>query len=381
MDLRPISDNQKAQYNNLVTHVIQSWEWGEFRKKMGLTVLRYGIYRNGKLSAAFQLTLHKIPLTKKCVGYLPKGPYPDKDLADALTKIAKEQNCAFIKVEPNVIARNEMTKPASPVFDEATRSERGEQSSPEVDLSKITCLPARQAAIKLIARNDRLVVKNFHPSLRPLFTKYNFVLDLTKSEEELLKNMHSKTRYNIKVAQKHRVQVKETTDYKDLETYLKLYFETTKRQGYHGHNEQYHQKVWETLKDAGMARLLIATYKNTPITAWMLFKFKNTLYYPYGGSTQEHKEVMSNNLIAWEAIRLGRRLKLKYFDMWGALGPNADPKDPWFGFHKFKQGYGGRLVEYIGTYDFILDWPVYWLFTAIDKLTPVKVLLLKLLRQ
>lgn len=335
MDLRPISDKQKATYNKLVTHVMQSWEWGEFRKQMGLSVLRYGLYKNGNLSVAFQLTLHKIPLTQKSVGYLPKGPFPDKNLAKALEEIGKQHNCAFIKLEPNI-----------------------EISNSKSQISNL-----------------------FKKSPRPLFTKYNFVLDLTQSEEELLKNMHSKTRYNIKVAIKHGVLVKETTDDKDFKTYLKLYFETTKRQNYHGHNKYYHQQVWETLKKADMARLLVAFYNNQPQTAWMLFNFKDALYYPYGGSSKSHPEIMANNLIAWEAIKLGKKLGLKTFDMWGALGPNADPKDPWFGFHKFKQGYGGRLVEYIGTYDIVFDWPIYLIFTAIDKLTPVKVFLLKLLRK
>ena len=77
-----------------------------------------------------------------------------------------------------------------------------------------------------------------------------------------------------------------------------------------------------------MARLLIAFYQNEPLTAWMLFNFKDTLYYPYGGSTKTHPEVMANNLVAWEAVKLGKRLNLKKFDMWGALGPNAKSNDP-----------------------------------------------------
>ena len=333
MDLRPITGKQKSRYNKLVTHVIQSFEWGEFRKALGIPVLRYGLHKENKLVTAFQLTLHKIPLTKKYVGYLPKGPLSNAGLADALKKIGKENNCAFIKIEPHV--------------------ESSELTNQKID-------------------------KNFIFSPKPLFTKYNFVLDITKSEEELLKNMHSKTRYNIKIAQKYNVKVEERTDEKAFEIYLKLYFETTKRQGYLGHNEEYHRQVWETLKHAG-AKLLIATYQNQPLTAWMLLIFKDTLYYPYGGSSKLHPEVMANNLIAWEAIKLGKRLKLKTFDMWGALGPNASPKDPWYGFHRFKAGYGGRLVKYIGTYDLVFDWPLYILFTAIDKLTPLKVFLLKLL--
>lgn len=361
MDLRKISDKQKSQYNKLVTHVIQSWEWGEFKKSLNIPLLRFGIYKNGKLTKAFQLTLHKIPFTKKYVGYLPKGPVPDKEIVDALKKIGQENNCVFIKIEPNI-----------PVI-ASEQSERG-----NLDSIKIASL--------MTPRNDNSIDKNFIRSPKPLFTKYNFVLDLTKSEEELLENMHPKTRYNIRLAQKHNVKVEERVDDEAFQVYLKLYFETTKRQGYHGHNEDYHRRVWKTLKDAEMARLLIAYYKlpttnYQPLTAWMLLNFKDTLYYPYGGSSKLHPEVMANNLIAWEAIKLGKRLKLKSFDMWGALGPNANPKDPWYGFHKFKSGYGGKLVEYISTYDLVFNWPIYWIFTLVDKLTPIKIFLLKLLRK
>ncbi len=352
MDLRKIT--QKAQYNKLVTHVIQSWEWGEFRKSLGIPLLRYGIYHNDKLSKAFQLTLHKIPFTNKFVGYLPKGPVPDKELAETLQKIGKEHNCAFIKIEPDVIS--------SVIASEAKQSSNEIATSPSAPRN-----------------GDTLISKTFISSPKPLFTKYNFVVNLTQTEDQLLKAMHPKTRYNIRIAQKHGVKVEERTDDEAFEIYLKLYFETTQRQGYHGHNTHYHRQAWNTLKDNGMARLLIASYENQPLTAWMLLNFKNTLYYPYGGSSKIHPEVMANNLIAWEAIKLGKKLELKNFDMWGALGPDANPKDPWFGFHKFKQGYGGKLVEYIGTYDLVFNWPIYLTFTAIDKLTPFKIFLLKLI--
>lgn len=341
MDLRLIISDQKEQYNRLVTHVIQSWEWGEFRKSLGLPLLRYGIFEKDRLTKAFQLTLHKIPYTNQKVGYLPKGPSPNSQLAQALTEIGKEYNCAFIKIEPDA----EETKNQKPKL--------------EID-------------------------ERFQISPKPLFTKYNFVLDITKSEDQILKGMHPKTRYNIRLAQKKGVWVEERTDDEALSIYLKLYFETTKRQGYFGHNQDYHKKVWHSLKEAGMARFLVAFYSppdtaiNLPLAAWMLLNFKDTLYYPYGGSSSEYKEVMASNLIAWEAIKLGKKLKLKKFDMWGALGPDANPQNPWYGFHKFKQGYGGELVEYLGTYDLIFNHPLYWAFTAVDKLTPVKALLLKL---
>lgn len=342
MDLRPLDSQQKNQHNKLATHIMQSWEWGEFRKSLGTPLLRYGLYEGDKLARVFQLTLHKIPFAKSFVGFLPKGPFPDQDLAQALTQIGKAQGCIFIKTEPDIL------------------------ESADKNLTSKTS-------------------KGFQPSPKPMFTKYNFVIDLTRSEEELLTAMHQKTRYNIKVAQKHGVIIEERTNKEGFEIYLKLYFETTRRQKYHGHNEHYHREAWKIMKQAGMARILVAFYQppnsdtRIPLTAWMLFNFKDTLYYPYGGSSLEYRNVMSSTLLAWEAIKLGKKLKLKTFDLWGALGPNPDPKDPWYGFHHFKEGLGGKLVENIGTFDLVLNQPLYQAFTLIDKTASLKFFLLRLL--
>lgn len=333
MDLRKITPSQKSQYNKSVTHVVQSWEWGEFREKLGLKVLRYGLFENNSLKEAFQLTLHPIPFTKFYFGYLPKGPFPNKDFTDALLQIAKEQNCVAIKIEPNVL--------------------------------------------KTSKKIDSRLKKSPHP----LFTKHNLLLDLQKSEEDILKNMHPKTRYNIKVAQKHKVEIKQLNNDEGFIIYKDLYFETTKRQNYHGHSPHYHKLVWQTLKDSGIAKIIIAFYEKEPLTAWMLFTFKDTLYYPYGGSSDKHRNVMATYLLAWEAIKLGKKLGYKYFDLWGALSPDEPQDHPFRGFTRFKEGLGSELVEYIGSYDLIINPLIYYPFSLIDKLTPVKVFLLKLLRR
>ncbi|MFH0937249.1 MAG: hypothetical protein V1808_03065, partial [Candidatus Daviesbacteria bacterium] len=83
MDLKIISEGQKNFYNKAISHIMQSWEWGEFRKSLGTNLLRFALFKDNKISSVFQLTLHKIPFTKFNVGYLPKGPFPDSDLADA----------------------------------------------------------------------------------------------------------------------------------------------------------------------------------------------------------------------------------------------------------------------------------------------------------
>lgn len=203
---------------------------------------------------------------------------------------------------------------------------------------------------------------------RPLFTKYNFVLDVNKTEEELLSQMKQKTRYNIRIAIKKGVTVEIDNSPTAFAKYLELTKETTTRQGFFAHSPSYHRKMWEVLHPVGIAHLLVAKYNGEIITTWVLYKFKDTLYYPYGASTREHREVMANNLVMWEAIRQAKKWKCQYLDMWGALGPEPDPNDPWYGFHNFKAGYGARAVEYIGTWDYVAKPLIYKFYVIGDKL-------------
>lgn len=293
------------------THPLQSLEWGEFRKQTGVKVVREG---------GLQVTIHRIPHTSWTVGYCPKATMPDEQQVKVLKKIATANNCILIKCEPMV-------------------------------------------------EKDELRDKNYEAWLRmngfvpgkPLFTRYNFVLDVTPSEQELMAKMKQKTRYNIRVAEKKGVKVKIDNSEKAFARYLELTRETTERQKFYAHTPRYHSTMWSVLgnHNAQMtngklsAHLLTAKYEGQIITTWMLFKYGDTLYYPYGASSREHREVMANNLVMWEAIKLAKQWGLTKLDMWGALSPNPDPKDPWYGFHKFKEGYGGRLVEYIGTWDYV----------------------------
>ncbi len=338
-----IGADKKDDYNNVVSHPLQSFEWGEFRKKTGIKVIRRGLVRNnlpaarlpagqgrqGKIIEGFTVTLHKIPKTKYYIGYLPKGNNPTEELIEELNRIGREENCIFIQLEPNVRANTEYS------------------------------ILNTQYSLRLAAR--------------PLFTKYTFVLDLTKSEEDLLKNMHPKTRYNIRVAEKHKVSIREDNSQKSFEQYLKLMMETTNRQGFYAHTPSYHRNLFEILPkktnpNSLSYHLLNAAYDGKTLTSWVMFVFKDTMYYPYGASSREYREVMANNLIAWEAIKFGKKLGLKYFDMWGALGLPPDKNDPWYGFHRFKEGYGAELVEFAGSYDLVIKPALYEIYKIADKL-------------
>lgn len=329
-----ITESQKEQFNNIVTHPLQSYEWGEFRQATGITVIRKGFFENNKLTNAFQLTIHPIPHTPWTIGYLPKGTTPTKELIDELRKIGKAHNCISIQLEPNIVYESQLEKD-----------------------------------FKLLG---------IFPAAHPLFTQYTFELDLTKSEEELLTNMHPKTRYNIRVAQKHGVEIVEENTANGFNTYWQLTKETTQRQGFYAHTRHYHELMWQTLNRRNthglQAHLFLANYKPTdqtkqiPLAAWVLFTFQDKLYYPYGASSSLYRNVMASNLMMWEAIRFGKKLRLKTFDMWGSMGESPDPKDPWYGFHRLKQGYGPKLVKFVGSYDLIINPVLYQGYKFADKL-------------
>jgi lipid II:glycine glycyltransferase (peptidoglycan interpeptide bridge formation enzyme) len=319
MIIREVYPEEKDQFNKVVTHPLQSWQWGEFREKTGVKVIRISSFEKKTITSGFQITIHTLPKTNYTVGYLPKCTKPNQEMFQAFKKIGEDYNCIFIKLEPN------------------------------------------------LTEDKNYFSKNCTPG-RPLFTKYTFQMDLTKSEENLLSQMKQKTRYNVRLAQKNGVKVKEDNSLETFQTYLNLTFKTTKRQKFYAHNKDYHEKMWKTLFPAGIAHLLKADYKGNTLAAWILFTFNNTLYYPYGASLKKYSNVMASNLLMWEAIRFGKQQGCHTFDMWGSLGPDPDKKDPWYGFHRFKEGYGASLVEFVGTWDYVLNQPLYSLYNILDNL-------------
>lgn len=334
MDIRDIAQNERSIFNTATDHPLQSFEWGEFRQKTGIKVIRKGFFKGSHLEQAFQLTIHRIPHTPWTIGYLPKGALPTKELIETLKKIGRQENCLFIQLEPNVIkSKNNI----------------------------------------LISDTEAQLMKyGLQPAAHPLFTKYTFILDLTKSEDELLQSMHQKSRYNIKVAKKHNVIVQEDNSKKAFEEYWNLTQETTSRQKFYAHSKKYHLLQYQTFahdnnRDTLTSHLFTATYDNKVLTTLLFFVYKDTLYYPYGASSNEHRNVMHSNLAMWEGILFGKKLGLKKFDMWGAMGPQPDPKDPWYGFHNFKEKFGPDHIEFVGSYDLVINPMIYKTYKMADK--------------
>lgn len=286
-------------------HPLQTKEWGKFREEWGNVV---------SFSKEGLIIFSKVPFTKYTIGTLIRGKKPTREDIQKIKGVARENNAIFIKLEPNIL-------------------------------------------------NDDKTAKDLYSwglvKGKTLFTPTSFWIDLTRSEDEIFKSFSSKTRYNIRLAQKHGVKVQIDNSDKAFQKYLSLTEETNKRQGFYSHTPRYHRLMWKHLKEK-VANILVATYKNDVVSTWILFNNDEFLYYPYGASTDKHKEVMANNLMMWEAIKFGKSKGLKTFDLWG--------REEGKGFTKFKEGYNPEVVEFIGSWDLIINKPLYLIYRFMEKL-------------
>lgn len=338
MIIREVKEEERSVFNQAATHPLQSWEWGEFRKSMGSELLRLGIYDEGKLVKGFQMYSTIFPKTDKTVWLLLRGPMPDAPMLEAVRKYASEKNGIFVKIEPEVRA----------VVENGT----------EV---------GHQAVSDFLLNNGCVLGK-------PFFATHTFWIDLTLSADQLFSKMKEKTRYNVRLANKRGVVVGSESSPEAFETHLDLMFGTADRQGFKAHTRDYHRKMWATLKDNSnglKAYLLQAKYENKTIASWVLFVFGGTLYYPYGASSNEHREVMGSHAMMWAAIEFGKKLGCKRFDLWGSAAPNYKFTDPWAGFTKFKEGFGGDWISYVGSFDLILNPLWYRIYKVAEKVRGV----------
>lgn len=331
MNFQDIDEKNINAFNANVNHPLQTFEWGQFRKKTGLEVYWRGEINGNKITNAYQFTVHKTPNFPYLIGYFPKGDIPSREIMSDLFELGQKNSISFIQLEPNVLKENKTSIP-----------------------------------------------QDLKTSFHPLFTRFTFMLGLTKSEEELLSGMHQKTRYNVRLAEKKGVKVEINNSEKAFEEYLRLTRETTKRQKFYAHNDNYHKLLWETIGNTKnesfnpnklQANLLTASFNKKILVTYVLFTFKNKLYYPYGASSDEHRDVMASPFAMWGAIKYGKSLGLKSFDMWGAANvPEPKTNDPYYGFHRFKQGFGATLTEFAGSYDLVINPLNYRLLTIADKI-------------
>ena len=228
MLIRPIRLEEKEVYNSVVNHPVQTWEWGEFQKKLGKKVERVGFFENGKIQDALQVFFRPVPkFAQYSIGYCPRAFTPNEDQLSALKELGNQHNALFIRLEPNT-------------------------HTPESDRTKL------KPTIELLLKN------NCSPG-KPFFYQHTFTVDLTQSTEELFSNLKNKTRYNVRLAIKKGVKIVEDSSKTGLKTYLQILQKTLKRKGFYLHTPDYFKKMWELLGDSDLFHIFHAVYDDTPL--------------------------------------------------------------------------------------------------------------------
>jgi lipid II:glycine glycyltransferase (peptidoglycan interpeptide bridge formation enzyme) len=203
------------------------------------------------------------------------------------------------------------------------------------------------------------------PSHDPSVTR---LIDVSADEEAILSQMHQKTRYNIRVAEKHGIMTRVTDS---VDTFLLLQRDTAKRDRFEAQSDSYVRKQFDILKKNGLATILVTEKDGKPLAANMLIAYGDTVTYLYGASSSEDRQLMAPYLLHWESILWAKRQGYRYYDLWGvnpAEKTHPDFKKSWDGISRFKAGWGGVVIELPGTYDIPIKTFFYKLGRSIRKL-------------
>jgi len=322
-------------------HILQSWTWGDCKAHFGWPEpVRLAVVEDGRFVAAAQVLFRRLPPGWWTTAYVPKGPLLDRAKTDsahvllgAIHDICRRRRAVSLKVEPDW----EDTSDAHSWWQE----------------------------------------QGFRSSARTVQPRRTVIVDLTADEASILAQMKSKTRYNIRLASRRGVAVRVGTA-ADLPGFYELLRITSHRDGFGIHTQRYYAEVWQAFARRGQAALLIAEYKGQPLAALIAFAWGRQAWYMYGASSNEERQRMPNHLLQWEAMRWAKALGCESYDLWGI--PDVDQSQVGSdvvqaeedgvlsqgmgGLYRFKRGFGGREVRYVGAYDYVYSTPLYRLFTA-----------------
>jgi lipid II:glycine glycyltransferase (peptidoglycan interpeptide bridge formation enzyme) len=299
-------------------HIVQSKEWAEVKEAYGTPVVKTG---------EIFYTKHRVPKTKYFFAYCPRVNPAAVDL-EKLKQSLRENNCIGLTFDvPNVIKNSPDGKKAKKIFEKYCRK-----------------------------------------ASRSEFATANFLMDISGSEKELFENMHKKHRYNARYAARKGVTIKLAESDSDFVEFFQMFKETAIRQSYFIRPKKYYQLIWQMLHPKDMCHILTAMHEDKPLASWMVFIYENVIYYPYGGSSEEYRNLYASNALGWEVIRFGKEKGCKIFDMWGAAEDPQDKSDDYHGFTRFKEKFGAEHVKYLDSYDLVIKKLPYIVFRHANNL-------------
>ena len=292
----------------------QSLEWAKVKDSWKNEVI-LAEDEQGNIIGSLSVLIRKIPIFGNLM-YSSRGPVCDihdekvlEQLTEGAKQLAKKYHAFVLKIEPDI--------------------KSDDQEFREI----VTKLGYR-------IKDD---AKDFSEEIQP---RYVFRLDIKgKTEDEIFAGFHQKTRYNIRLAIKKGVTVKEGTK-EDLKDFHKIMVETGARDGFIIRPLEYFEKMYDALAPEHM-KVLMAYYEGKPISGVIPIMYGNKTWYLYGASSNEYRNVMPNYLLQWEMIKLAIARKNDIYDLRGLSGV-VDESHPQYGLYRFKKGFGAEFTEFLG---------------------------------
>lgn len=317
--------------NSRVTYypLFQSWNWGEVQKKLGSKIWRFGIYDKKNLVGICQVT--NVNAKRGHYLHLRHGPvlnpftFSSLDfLLDYLKKLARREGASFIRL------------------------------SPVVEKSKVPIDEIRKRGMK-------------DAPLHKMDGELCWILDITQSAEDLLKNMRKSHRYLIKKSFAEKsLKITSTTDSKDIEKFIPLYKKLSLRKHFVPHRGV--AEEFEIFKKDNQSVLLLVEYEKK-IIAGGLFDFVGEMaIYRHSASNDEYKNIPGMYAMLWEAIQIAKKRGMQTFNFWGVISEADSSSHPWYGLSLFKKGFGGEEKEFLHAQDIPLGFG-YWKTYGVEYLS------------
>jgi peptidoglycan pentaglycine glycine transferase (the first glycine) len=294
---------------------LQSWAWGEFQKRCGRDVRRFALREEEEVTCAAQFI--RFQRYGFSYWFAPRGPV----LFDRRTERGP------VLIQSLIQQLSQQKLPGRNLF---------YRVEPFFDATAASMIPS-----------------SFHRR-RALNPSATVLVDLAQTEEELLAAMHTKTRYNIRLAERHGVAVRVGSTAQDYDAFFRLLQDTSLRDAFIAQPEPYLRKMIEELGPNGFLRVRLAEHQGKPMAANIEIAFGDTVTYLHGASSSEARNIMAPYALQWGAIQAAKHEGFKLYDFWGCNPDEAtsiDYKPSWEGITRFKAGFNGEKKTLVGTWD------------------------------